>query len=146
MSSSYVTRLSVIHNASSPSYCSLTITMYAYRGHWFGPKWISSKKFRSHSASSPALSKAMNSDSIVERAIHLCLDDFQDIAPPPIVKMYPLVDFVLVDPVFNWHHYILQQRLDIFCNVKHNFECHLISQNSFHCQPMSMIRITCVST
>ena len=64
-----------------------------------GQNGISSNKFRSHSASSPALSKVMNSDSIVERAIHVCLDDFQDIAPPPIVKTYPLVDFVSVDPV-----------------------------------------------
>ena len=67
-----------------------------------GQNGISSKKFRSHSASSPALSKAMNSDSIVERAIHVCLDDFQDIAPPPIVKTYPLVDFVSVDPVIQF--------------------------------------------
>ncbi|PHT93626.1 hypothetical protein T459_01508 [Capsicum annuum] len=37
---------------------------------------ISSKKFRSHSAFSPALSNAINSDSIVERAIQVCLDDF----------------------------------------------------------------------
>ena len=34
-------------------------------------------------ASSPALSKAMNSDSIVDRAIHVCLEDFQETAPPP---------------------------------------------------------------
>ena len=67
-----------------------------------GQNGISSKKFRSHSASSPALSKAMNSDSIVERAIHVCLDDFQDIAPPPIVKTYPLVDFVSVEPVIQF--------------------------------------------
>ena len=42
---------------------------------------ISSKKFQSHLASSPALSKVMNSDYIVERAIHVCLDDFEDISP-----------------------------------------------------------------
>ena len=59
----------------------------------------SSKKLRRHSASSNALFKAMNSYSIVERAIHVGLDDFQDIAPPPIVKTYPFVDFVSVDPV-----------------------------------------------
>ncbi|PHT55773.1 hypothetical protein CQW23_04259 [Capsicum baccatum] len=35
-----------------------------------------SKKFRSYSASSPALSNAINSDSIIERAINVCLDDF----------------------------------------------------------------------
>ena len=54
---------------------------------------ISSKNCRSHSASSPALSKAMNSDSIVERVIHVCLEDFQDTAAPPRVNTYPLVDF-----------------------------------------------------
>ena len=83
------------------------------------------RNFGAISASSSTLSKAMNLDSIVERAIHVCLDDFQDIAPPPIVKMYPLVDFVLVYPVFNWHHYILQEQLDICCNVKHSFGYHL---------------------
>ena len=54
---------------------------------------ISSKNYRSHSTSSPALFKAMNSDFIVERAIHVCLEDFQDIAAPPKVNTYPLVDF-----------------------------------------------------
>ena len=29
---------------------------------------------------------------MVERAIHLCLEDFQDIDAPPKVKTYPLVD------------------------------------------------------
>ena len=48
-----------------------------------GQNEISSRKFWSHSASSPALSKAMNSDPIVERAMHVCLDDFQEIAHPP---------------------------------------------------------------
>ena len=33
------------------------------------------------------------SDFIVERAIHVCLEDFQDTAAPPRVNMYPLVDF-----------------------------------------------------
>ena len=46
-----------------------------------------------HSASSPALSKAMNSDFIVEQTIHVCLKDFQDSAAPPRVNTYPLVDF-----------------------------------------------------
>ena len=47
---------------------------------------ISSKKnLKSHSAS-PALSKSINSDSIVDRVIQVCLKDFQDTAPPPRVK------------------------------------------------------------
>jgi len=61
-------------------------TSFCYNG-------ISSKNCRSHSVSSPALSKAMNSDSIVERAIHVCLEDFQDTAALPRVNTYPLVDF-----------------------------------------------------
>ena len=61
-------------------------------GTGFGHNGISSKNCRSHSAS-PTLSKAMNSDSIVERVIHICLEDFQDTAAPPRVNTYPLVNF-----------------------------------------------------
>ena len=64
-------------------------------GTGFCHNGISSKNCRSHSASSPALSKVMNSDSIVKRAIHVCLKDFQDTAAPPRVNTYPLVDFDL---------------------------------------------------
>ena len=35
----------------------------------------------------------MNFDSIVEQAIHVCLEDFQDTAAPARVNTYPLVDF-----------------------------------------------------
>ena len=35
----------------------------------------------------------MNSNSIVERAIHVCLEDFQDTVAPARVNMYPLVNF-----------------------------------------------------
>ena len=38
-------------------------------------------------------STAMNSDSIVERAIHVYLKDSQDTAAPPRVNTFPLVDF-----------------------------------------------------
>jgi len=58
-----------------------------------GHSGISFKNYRSHSASSLALFKALNSDSIVERAMQVCLEDFQDTVAPPRVKMYPLVDF-----------------------------------------------------
>jgi len=58
-----------------------------------GHSGISSRNYRSHSTSSPVLFKAINSDFIVERAMQVCLKDFQDIASPPRVKMYPLVDF-----------------------------------------------------
>ena len=62
-------------------------------GTGFGHIGISSRKWRSHSAFSPTLSKAMNFDSIVDLAMQVCLEDFQDIAAPPRVKIYPLVDF-----------------------------------------------------
>jgi len=62
-------------------------------GTGFDHNGISFKNCRSHSASSPALSKAMSSDSIVERAIHVCLEDFQDTAVTPKVNTYLLVDF-----------------------------------------------------
>jgi len=68
-------------------------------GTGFCHNGISFKNCRSHSASSPALSKAMNSDSIVERAIHVYLKDFQDIAAPPRVNMYLLVDFDFLESV-----------------------------------------------
>jgi len=62
-------------------------------GTGFDHNGISFKNCRNHSASSPALSKAMNSDFIVERVIHVCLKDFQDTVAPPIVNTYQLVDF-----------------------------------------------------
>ena len=61
-------------------------------GTGFGHNGISSKNCRSHSASSPASSKVMNSDSIVKRAIHVCLEDFQDMLLL-LEYTYPLVDF-----------------------------------------------------
>ena len=36
----------------------------------------------------------MNSDSIVDLAMQVWLEDFQDIDTPPIVNIYPLVDLV----------------------------------------------------
>jgi len=62
-------------------------------GTGLGHNGISFKIYRSHSASSSALSKGIDFDSIVEREIHVCLKDFQNTAAPPRVNMYPLVDF-----------------------------------------------------
>ena len=53
---------------------------------------MSSKKLLSHSSSAIVVSNAMNSDSIVDLANTVCLQDLQDTATPPSVKMYPLVD------------------------------------------------------
>lgn len=52
----------------------------------FWHRGISSIKFLSYSTSSAALSNAINSDSIVEHAIHVCLDDFQHTSPSPSVN------------------------------------------------------------
>ena len=62
-------------------------------GTGFGHFGISSKNCRNHSASSPHLSKATNSDSIVDLVMTVCLEDFHDTAEPPSVNTYPLVDF-----------------------------------------------------
>lgn len=55
---------------------------------------ISSKKWQSHFSSYPTLSNAINLDSIVDLAVQVCLDDFQDTISPSSVKTYPLMDFV----------------------------------------------------
>ena len=62
-------------------------------GTGLGHSGISFKNYRSHSTSSPALSKAINFDSIVKRTMHICLEDFQDTAAPLRVNTYSLVDF-----------------------------------------------------
>ena len=62
-------------------------------GTCFGHLRMSSMKRRSHSTSSPLLSKAINSDSIVDRAITVCLEDFHDTAAPVSVNTYSIVDF-----------------------------------------------------
>jgi len=59
----------------------------------FGHKRYIFQKLSKLSASSPALCMAINSDFIVDWAIHVCLKDFQDTAAPPRVNTYPLVDF-----------------------------------------------------
>ena len=51
------------------------------------PKGIPNIKFLNHSASLPVYLRAINSDSMVEVEIRVCLDDFQAKAPPPKVKI-----------------------------------------------------------
>ncbi|CAN8307660.1 unnamed protein product [Cochlearia groenlandica] len=66
-------------------------------GTGFPHMGTSSKKLRSHSASWAALSRAINSDSTVDLAMTVCLEDFQDTAAPAMVKTYPLVDFEFLE-------------------------------------------------
>ena len=51
------------------------------------PKGIHNRKFFNHSASLLADSRAINSYSMVEVAIRVCLDDFHATSPPPKVKI-----------------------------------------------------------
>ena len=62
-------------------------------GTGFDHLGIFSTNWRSHSASSVALSKAMNSNSIVDLAMHVYLEDFQETAAPSKVNTYSLMDF-----------------------------------------------------
>jgi len=55
----------------------------------FGQHGISYKKFWIHSASFLTI----NSNSIVDLAIHICLKDFHDTTTLPNVKTYSLVYF-----------------------------------------------------
>ena len=54
---------------------------------------VSINKLLSHSALDPAFFKATNSDSMVDLAMQVYLDVFQEIAPPTSVNTYPLVCF-----------------------------------------------------
>ena len=54
---------------------------------------ISINKLLNHLALDPAFSKATNSDSMVNLAMQVYLDDFLEAAPPASVKTYPLVGF-----------------------------------------------------
>ena len=49
---------------------------------------IFSKNWHSHSTSLVALSRAINSDSIVNREMHISLKKFQDTTIPPSMKIY----------------------------------------------------------
>ena len=60
-------------------------------------KGISANRFLSHLVSELALSKAIYLAFIVDQVIQVCLDDFQETAPPPRVKTYPLVDFISLE-------------------------------------------------
>ena len=54
---------------------------------------ISINKLLRHSALDPAFSKATNSDSMVDLAMQVYLDDFQKTTPLSSVNKYPLVGF-----------------------------------------------------
>lgn len=69
-------------------------------------------KFRSDSALDAVFFKVINSDSIVNLAIHVCLVDFQEIAALPRLNTYPLVDLILLLPRVPFASHILLRHED----------------------------------
>ena len=59
-------------------------------GIGFGHLGISSRKWRSHSASSSHLYRAINYDSVVDLTITVCLEDFHETVAPLNVNTKPL--------------------------------------------------------
>ena len=49
------------------------------------------RRSRRHSASDPAVSNAVSYASIIDFVKIVCLQDFQETAPPPSENTYPLV-------------------------------------------------------
>jgi hypothetical protein len=54
---------------------------------------IFSKKFQSHFNFSPTLSKAINSNTIVDLAMQVYLEDFKKTVALLVIKINPLVNF-----------------------------------------------------
>jgi len=54
---------------------------------------IFSKNFQSHFDFSPTLSKAINSNTIVDLAMQVCLEDFKEIVALLVIKINPFVNF-----------------------------------------------------
>ena len=124
MSTMNMSRFTIIHISVCLTNRRLTIPIDGSRKHKFQLSWIiSSSNWRSHSTSSVALSRAMNFNSIVERAMHVCLEYFQDTAAPPSMKTYPLMNFesFLFDIQFA-HPNTLVVLLKIQCNAVQNHE------------------------
>ncbi|KAE9590128.1 hypothetical protein Lalb_Chr21g0316381 [Lupinus albus] len=58
----------------------------------FGQIGISCNKFLSHSASLLPAVRAINSAAMVESAMQVCFFEPQETAPPPRLKIHPLVE------------------------------------------------------
>ena len=72
--------------ATCESQCRDTGTDAPYSG-------TSPRRLFSHSASCPTSLSAINSYSIVDRAIQVYLADFHEITPPPSINTHPVVEF-----------------------------------------------------
>ena len=88
-------------------------------GTVFNHNDISFKNCQSYSASSLALSNAINSDFIVEWAIHVYFKDFQDTVAPPRVNTYPLVDFDSSESAIQLASLYPSSTVDIFYISRH---------------------------
>lgn len=85
--------LAIIYDAICLVNCKLIITMNVYCKHRLDHLRLSLKKWHSYSSSSPNLFGVMNSNSIVDHAIVVCLKDFHNIARHANVTTYSVVDF-----------------------------------------------------
>ena len=83
----------IIDFVLSMCYGSLVITMLQIEAIELVYNSISINKLLSHSTLDSAFSKATNSDSMVDFAMQVYLDDFQDTTPLASVNTYPLVGF-----------------------------------------------------
>lgn len=63
-------------------------------GIGYSHKGTLATRFLNHSASQPAISKAINSISIADFAMYVCLEDFQDTDAPVKVNTKPLVECI----------------------------------------------------
>jgi hypothetical protein len=57
---------------------------------------------RNHSTSTEAVSNVVSYASIVDLVKMVCLQDFQEIAPPPSENIYPLVAYISSAPVIQF--------------------------------------------
>ena len=55
------------------------------------------KRSFNHSAFVQVVSRAISLDSMMLLTITVCLQDFQDVAAPPNMNTYPVVDFTLLE-------------------------------------------------
>ena len=72
-----------------------------------------------HSALEQAFSIVINSDSIVDRAIHVCLVDFQYTTPPLKVNINLLVDITLLDSKIQFAFYDIVLKI---CGISRNWK------------------------
>ena len=76
-------------------------------------KGIYAKRFLSHSASKLFFSKVINSTSIIDQVMQVCLAKFQETILLPRMKTYPLVDFISSESEIQFASLNLSRNLEI---------------------------------